>query len=651
MTPDAGLAAAVARGLALDPRQTVSAWADRYRILAGRATAEPGRWRTARTPYLQAIMDALGATSPVQRVVVMKSARVGGTEAAVNWLGYVIHQAPGPFLFVQPTVDLAKRLARQTLEPAIAETPVLTERIAPGRTRAGTNTTLLKQFPGGLVMLTGANSAAGLRSLTARYLCFDEVDAYPLDVRTEGDPLALAEARGRTFGRRRKVLIVSTPTVAGMSRIEREYQATDQRRFFVPCPHCQTMQPLEFPRLRWTPGQPETAHYVCVACEWPIPEGAKPELLAAGEWRPTAVGTDPATIGFHVNALYSPLGWLSWAEIARAADQAASDPVLQKTFTNTVLGEVYAEPTDAPDWRRLVERQTADLLGTVPAGVVFLTAGVDVQGNRLEASVWGWGRGRRRWLVDHQVLDGDVLADDCWNALTVLVERSWPTVDGRRRARLAYVAIDGGYLPQRGRDWLRQPGRTVRAELMRGGPPSRMLVSTPKQTEPTTVTGRTRRRHKGVGMREIDVAAAKAELYAALRLEGAGAGAATPPSWVSLPTVGEEFCRQLTAEGLVRRRRHGRERLEWVKLYQRNEALDCANLARAAAHLVGLDRLRDEEWLVLEAHFTTDVEEAAAGPAAGPQPTGPRPSPAPGAAAARSPIRWRSSDFWGGRRR
>src|SRR5262249_30730937 len=202
--------------------------------------------------------------SPVQRVVIMKAARVGFTEAAMNWLGYVIDQAPGPFLFVEPTLQLALRLSRQSLDPAIAETPVLRARVAAARSqsagRSASNTALLKEFAGGLVVLTGANSAAGLRSLTARYCAFDEVDGYPADVRGEGDPLELAETRCRTYGRRRKVLVISTPTVAGMSRIEHEYLATDQRRYFVPCPTCHTMQPLEFPRLRWTPGKPETAH-------------------------------------------------------------------------------------------------------------------------------------------------------------------------------------------------------------------------------------------------------------------------------------------------------------------------------------------------------------------------------------------------------
>src|SRR4030095_5327471 len=179
--------------------------------------------------------------------------------------GYVMHHAPGPFLFVEPTVELAKRLSRHKLDPLIAETPALHGRVRSPRSRDAGNTVLLKLFPGGMVVLTGAHSAVGLRSMSARCVCFDEVDAYPSDVEGEGDPVALAEARSRTFPRR-KLFLLSTPTLAGMSRIAREEAATDQRRYFVPCPHCGELQVLEFARLAWTPGQPETTTYTCAAC-------------------------------------------------------------------------------------------------------------------------------------------------------------------------------------------------------------------------------------------------------------------------------------------------------------------------------------------------------------------------------------------------
>ncbi|MDO8607870.1 MAG: phage terminase large subunit family protein [Phaeospirillum sp.] len=312
-----------------DPRLTVSQWADQHRMLSSRASAEPGRYRTARTPYMRDIMDALSPTSPVQRVVFMKAAQVGATEAGCCFIGFVIHHAPGPMLCVQPTVEMAKRASRQRIDPLIEESPAIRERVKPARSRDAGNTMLSKDFPGGTLVLTGANSAVGLRSMPARYLFLDEVDAYPASADDEGDPVGLAEARSLTFAHRRKVFLASTPTIRGMSRIEREYEASDQRRFFVPCPHCGTMQWLKFERLRWDKGRPETVRYHCEACEQEIAEHHKGAMLAAGVWRATATGTDPGTIGFHISALYrlSPAALVAGDEGAETAVAVLLDAV------------------------------------------------------------------------------------------------------------------------------------------------------------------------------------------------------------------------------------------------------------------------------------------------------------------------------------
>jgi phage terminase large subunit GpA-like protein len=230
------------RGMRPDPDLTVSEWADQHRFLSSRASAEPGRYRTARTPYLREIMDALSPRHPAQRISFMKAAQVGATEAGNNWIGFVIHHAPGPMLAVLPTVEMAKRTSRGRLDPLISESPALRELVNPARSRDAGNSMLSKEFPGGILVLTGANSATGLRSMPARYIFLDEVDAYPASADEEGDPITLAEARTTTFSHRRKVFIVSTPTIRGLSRIEREFEASDQRRYFVPCPHCGAMQ-------------------------------------------------------------------------------------------------------------------------------------------------------------------------------------------------------------------------------------------------------------------------------------------------------------------------------------------------------------------------------------------------------------------------
>ena len=295
-------------GLKPDPLLTVSEWADRYRMLSSRAAAEPGRYRTKRTPYMKDIMDALSPGHPAQRIVFMKAAQVGATEAGNCFLGFIIHQAPGPALAVQPTVELAKRNSRQRIDPLIEESPALRDKVKPARSRDAGNTMLSKEFAGGILIMTGANSAVGLRSTPARYIFLDEVDAYPASADEEGDPVSLAEARSLTFAHRRKVFLASTPTIRGLSRIEREYEASDQRRYFVACPHCGHRQWLKFERLRWEKGKPETAAYACEGCDAAIAEHHKTAMLEAGEWRPTATSADPSTIGFHLSALYSPVG-------------------------------------------------------------------------------------------------------------------------------------------------------------------------------------------------------------------------------------------------------------------------------------------------------------------------------------------------------
>lgn len=335
-------------GLRPDPFMTVSGWADQHRMLAARASAEPDRYRTSRTPYMREIMDALSPGSPVQRVVFMKAAQVGATEAGNNWIGFIIHQAPGPMLAVQPTVELAKRNSRHRIDPLIEESPALRDRVKPARSRDAGNTMLSKEFNGGILIMTGANSAVGLRSTPARYIFLDEVDAYPASADDEGDPVTLAEARSLTFSHRRKVFLASTPTIRGLSRIEREYEASDQRRYHIPCPECGVMQWLKFERLRWDKGKPETVCYHCEACDVTIGEHSKTAMLQEGEWRASAIATDPATAGFHLSALYSPAGWLSWQAIARAFEAAQGSDESLKAAT-----PFSARPGSRPARRRI----------------------------------------------------------------------------------------------------------------------------------------------------------------------------------------------------------------------------------------------------------------------------------------------------------
>ncbi len=606
-------------GLTPDPDLTVSQWADKHRMLSGRASAEPGRYRTARTPYMREIMDRLSPSDPTQRIVFMKAAQVGATEAGNNWIGFAIHQAPGPMLAVQPTVELAKRNSRQRIDPLIDESPDLRERVKPARSRDAGNTMLSKEFAGGILIMTGANSAVGLRSTPARYIFLDEVDAYPASADEEGDPVTLAEARSLTFAHRRKVFLVSTPTIRGLSRIEREYEASDQRRYFVPCPHCGHAQWLKFDRLHWQKGRPETAEYHCEGCDAAIAEHHKTAMLEGGEWRATATAADPTTVGYHLSALYSPVGWLSWSRIARGWEAAQGSEEAIKAFRNTILGETWVESGEAPDWQRLYDRRERWTSGTVPAGGMFLTAGADVQKDRIEVDVWAWGRGLESWLVDHVVIEGGPDRHDAWSELTALLDRSWPHERGAH-LRIARLAIDTGYEAPAVYSWSRAQG-FAQVSPVKGveGFNRSSPVSGPTFVDATEGGKRLRR---GARLWTVAVSTFKAETYRFLRLERPtteerAEGTTFPPGTIHLPTwVDSEWLKQVVAEQLVTvRTKRGFAKLEWQKLRERNEALDCRVYARAAAWIAGADRWPEARWQDLERQFPDrDAIRADSGP-------------------------------------
>ena len=600
------------RGIRPDPDLTVSQWADRHRWLSSRASAEPGRYRTARTPYMREIMDALSPVSPVQRVVFMKAAQVGATEAGNCFIGFVMHHAPGPMLAVQPTVELAKRNSRQRIDPLIEESPELRAKVKPARSRDAGNTMLSKEFAGGILIMTGANSAVGLRSTPARYIFLDEVDAYPASADEEGDPVSLAEARSLTFAHRRKVFLVSTPTIRGLSRIEREFEASDQRRFFVPCPHCGAQQWLKFERLRWEKGQSETAQYQCEGCDRPIAEHHKTVMLERGGWRATAEAADPLSVGYHLSALYSPMGWLSWARIARSWEAALGNDAAMRAFRNTILGETWFETGEAPDWQRLAERREAWTPGTVPAGGLFLTAGVDVQKDRIEVDVWAWGRGLESWLVDHIVIEGGPGDLDCWQTLTDLLGRVWAHESGQHLT-IAKLAIDTGYETSAVYGWARQVGFAQVAPVKGLEGFNRSSPVTGPTYVDATIGGKRLRR--GARLWSVATSTFKAETYRFLRQdrptpEDISAGASFPAGTVHLPSWSDgEWLKQLTAEQLITvKSKRGFTKLEWQKLRERNEALDCRVYARAAAWIAGADRWSDARWTELERQLAVQAD-------------------------------------------
>jgi phage terminase large subunit GpA-like protein len=586
-----------ADGIRPEVPMTVSEWADKYRRLPEKSSAEPGPWRTDRTPYLREIMDCMSTMSDVEEVVVMKAAQVGGSECILNALGYIVDHAPGPTIAVQPTVELAKRFSRQRLDPLMTDTPRLAEKVAPARSRDSGNTMLAKDFAGGQLILTGANSAVGLRSMPAQNALLDEIDGYPVDVDEEGSPIELVEARQRTFPRKKRIK-VSTPTLAGKSAIEAAYEASDKRRFYVPCPACEEMQPLEFARLVWSSLglPPAKAVYECRACGYHIQNHEKSTMLARGEWRAEATEpTDGKIRGYHLNGLYAPVGWMSWGDIAQKFTKSHRNPEKHRVFVNTVLGEVWTSKGEAPEWDLLMSRREPYMIGTVPMDALFLTAGVDVQKDRLVYEVVGWGREKRSWSIDYGEIPGDPgdLQRGPWGRLDALLDRMYPH-DAGVEMPIRMLAIDtGGHWTQTVYAWCRKYP-LARVIAVKGNEHGNALIGSPSPVE-VLINGKKSKR--GYRIWPVAGSIAKSELYGWLRLEPNDEGQ-EPPGFCHFPEYDDEYFKQLTSEQLVTvKTKRGYIRLEWNVIPGRqNHVLDCRVYARAAAALMGLDRLTGSDW-------------------------------------------------------
>jgi len=570
------------------PQLTVSEWADEHRIVPA-TSAEPGRWRTSRTPYLREVMDAF-SDPLVERVVFMKGAQVGGSEALNNVIGYFIDQDPSTVLFVQTTDEEAANYSRERIAPMISDCAVLKSKVSAPRSRDSTNTVDAKSYPGGHLGIVGANAPSGLRSRPRRVVLFDDVDGYPASAGDEGDPIELAVKRTSTYWNR-KVGLVSTPTTKGASRIENAFEESDQRFYYVPCPHCGQEQRLQWDRVRWdklrTPdgpvSVPSSAHYVCEACDERIEERHKVGMLERGRW--IATKPEREVVGFHLSALYSP--WFTWVELVEEFLSAKDHVEKLRVFINTRLAETFEERGDAPEWKRLYERRESYELGTCPEGVVFLTAGVDVQNDRVEGFVWGWGYDKESWFVEHVVAEGRPAEAGTWDPITAMLHRTYPGAGGVSFP-LAAVAVDTGFDHLSVVDWLRRVGDR-RVMLVKGDHWKNWTVVVGSPTKSEVVRDG---RRFGYLLWPVGGALIKQETYGFLGLEAPVEGERYPPGYVHLPMVGSELVQQLVAEDLVTSTdKYGRAKRAWVTHRRRNEGLDGRVYARAAAEREGLSRL------------------------------------------------------------
>ncbi len=553
----------------------MSQWADQFRRLSPEASSEPGRWVTERAPYQRGMMDAVNEVG-VSEVVFMTSSQIGKTEIINNIVGYFAHQDPSPLLLIQPTLDMAETWSKDRLAPMIRDTDELTDLFGDPRSRDSNNTLLHKKFPGGHITMAGANSPSSLASRPIRIVLLDEEDRYPHSAGTEGDPGSLAQKRTTTFWNR-LLVSVSTPTVEDESKIESRYQQSDQRKFYVPCPECGAFEVLSWSQVKFEKKKPETTYYECEHCEAHLKESDKMWMLGHGEWRAEAAFNGIA--GFHINELYSP--WVKWAEMVENFLKAKRLPETLKVWVNTSLGETWKEKTEGVDPSGLLGRK--ENWGRVaPEGVVAITAGVDVQDDRLEAEVIGWGVGQESWSLQYHVLHGDPAQNKVWEDLDNVLSQTIQTSDGRTLPVACACVDSGGHQTQRVYEYCKaREYRRIYA------------IKGASQMGKPLVSKFSKANKLRVKLFSIGTDTAKQMIYSRLKIHQPG------PGYCHFPAdYPEEYFKQLTAERIQTKFVNGHPTRIWVMPKgRRNEALDCRVYSMAALHILNpnLDRLAKEQ--------------------------------------------------------
>lgn len=421
------------------PQLSVSEWAESNLYLSPEDSAEPGRYLTNRAPYQKGILDAF-TEEGVEEVTVMSSAQVGKTLILKALIGYYIDLDPSPLLIVQPTIEMGESFSKDRLAPMIRDSPALAGKIQDPKSRNSSNTILKKHFPGGHLVIAGANSPASLSSRPIRVLLCDEVDRYPTSAGSEGDPVTLAKKRTATYRARKKIALVSTPTVKGHSRIERAWELSDKRLYFVPCPTCDHRYTLEWERIFIDDNNPAKTFLTCPACGALITESERFAMLSSGEWRVTnPAGSNP---GFHLNELYSP--WRKLSEIASDYLRSLGNPEEERAWWNTAMGLPFESIGDRADPDQLSlhrENYTSELL---PAGIIVITAGIDTQKDRIELELVGWGIGEESWGIEAISINSSPGEPETWQRLDELLGTLRFNIEDGRSLRVLAACIDSG---------------------------------------------------------------------------------------------------------------------------------------------------------------------------------------------------------------
>lgn len=545
---------------------TISTWAAEHRRLSKEASAEPGRWNLERAPFQRIIMDAI-SDKKCHRIVLMTSAQIGKTEMLLNTIGYYSQHDPSPIMAVQPTDAMAQAFSKDRLAPMIRDTKCLQEIYGMAKSRDTANTILHKQFPGGHITMIGANAPTNLASRPIRILLMDEVDRYPASAGTEGDPVNLAEKRTNTFWNK-KIVLTSTPTEKGLSRIEKEYNRSSQEEWCVQCPYCGKYTPYIWENLDFKD--------MMMACDY------CGEKLTENEWKERPgifIAGNPSvtdTRGFHLNEMASP--WVHWEQIVedyRAAvhdmKETGSDHAM-RVWTNTSKGETYEVKGKSADKDDLVKRRE-DYYAELPEGVLVLTAAVDVQDDRFEIEVCGWGKGFETWGIVYDKIYGNLEQDEIWNHLEEYLQKEF-FFENDCSLNIACTFIDtGGHYTTRTYKWLKKMSKKNRMIYgIKGYGQNGVPLLHKKSTN----------NDYNVPIFILGVNAGKETVLSRLYIEEPGPGYCHFPKNIDRG-YDQKYMNGITSEQRIIKTIKGKPTVAWVKKHgARNEPFDLRNYNTAA---------------------------------------------------------------------
>lgn len=556
------------------PSITISQWADENRILTTKTSAEAGQWRTDRAPYQREIMDSI-IDPDTQEVAIMASAQVGKTEFLLNMVGYHIDVDPYPIMLMLPTKDLIDYFSKTRLATMIESSPALRTKVNDAKTRDSGNTISEKSFPGGYIAIVGANSAASLSSRPIRILLCDEVDRYPVSAGTEGDPISLAMKRTTTFYNRKHVF-VSTPTNKEASRIEQLYEDSTMEEWHLPCLSCEELQPLKWAQINFDYEKTKDGEFVVKKVEHACKEcgslhSEKEWKRGSGQW--IAKKQHSSRRGFHLNQLVSP--WSTWEGIIGEFLIANRDgPKTLQVWTNTVLGESWEEVGEKLEEEGLLKR-CEGYPADVPDDVKVLTAAVDVQDDRFEIEVIGWGKGKESWGIDYRVIYGDLRQPQVWDELDEYLSRTWTNQDGHRFG-IAITLVDSGghFTTEVYRFCAPREARKIYALKGQGARNGEYVP---------LINGHSRTKRERAVLFNLGVDEGKGKVFASLKQHEEG------PGYCHFP-IGRgynlDYFKGLTAEALQTRKRMGVAYRVWKKIRDRNEPLDLRVYNTAALEIL-----------------------------------------------------------------